>query len=72
MGGDVGNNFPHALVLEKWHAVAEEEFGERKGRIVEVVQSLCRMETASISFSLFLGDFIRILGHTPSRADPDA
>ena len=26
--------------------------------------------TASRSFSLFLGDFVRTLGHAPSRADP--
>ena len=72
MGGDFRNPFPHAPALQKACAVAGEEFGEMMGRIVEVIQSTHVMATVSRSFSLFLGDFIRTLGHLPSRADPDA
>ena len=58
MGGDVGNAFTHAPSLEKVHSVAGEEFGELKGCVVEIIQSLCGMAPASRVFSLNLGYFI--------------
>ena len=69
VGGDSGNTFLRTPALEKACAVYGEEFGERMGCAVEVIQSLHGVATASRSFSLFLGDFVRTLGRAPPRAD---
>ena len=71
MSGDVGNAFPNAPTKEKVHAVAGEKFGERMGCLVEIIKTSYGMSTASRSFALCLGDFIRTLGYVPSRADPE-
>ena len=70
VAGDVGNTFPNVPTKEKVHAIAGEEFGERQGCIVEFTKSPHGMVTASRSFALCLGDFIRTLGLFPTRADP--
>ena len=72
MGGDSGNTFPRVPALEKVRAVPYEEFGHTMACVAEVFQSLCGMATASRSFSLSLGDFIRTLGCVPSRPGPGA
>ena len=71
MCGDVENAFLNALNNEKVHAVADKEFREYQGCITELIKSLCGMSTASLSFTLYLGDFIRTLGFIPTRANPD-
>ena len=71
MCGDVGNAFSNALTNEKVYAVAGEEFGECQECIVELIENLCGMSTASRSFALYLEDFIRTLEFIPTRADPD-
>ena len=69
--GDTGNALPNTPTKEKLRAVDGEEFGERLGCIVELIKRLCGMSTASMSFALYLGDFITALGFIPAQADPD-
>ena len=69
--GDAGHAFLNAPTDKKVCSVAGEEFGERQRRTVELIKSSCGTSTASRSFVLCLGDFIRTLGLVPTRADSD-
>ena len=71
MAGDIGNAFCTAPCAEKIWSVAGDQFGTRKGSIVVLKRALYGLKTASASFHQFLGDFLREMGFTPSRADQD-
>eukprot|EP00957_Ditylum_brightwellii_P115747 8829674-Ditylum_brightwellii.AAC.1 len=71
MAGDIGNVFCTAPCTEKIWSVAGDQFRTRKGSIVVLKRALYELKTASASFHQFLGDFLRKMGFTPSRADKD-
>ena len=71
MAGDIGNAFPTAPNIEKVWTIAGPEFWDQAGSVIEIMRALYGLSTASRSFHEFLADFLRRMGFTASRADPD-
>ena len=71
MTGDIGNAFVHALTKEKIYSVAGPEFDHREGCKIIIKKALYGLATSARQWNLTLGDVIRKMGFTPSRADPD-
>ena len=68
---DVSNAFVTAPNSEKVWAVAGDEFGDKKGSMVEIQRALYGLAGSARAFADFLADTLIRLGFTPSRADPD-
>ena len=71
MTADVGNAFPTAPNQEKVYCVAGEEFGDRKGCMVEIQRALYGLAGSSRAYMDFFADTLLNLGFKPSRVDPD-
>ena len=71
MTGDIGNAFVHALTREKIYSVAGPEFNHKEGCKIVIKKALYGLATSARQWNLTLGDAIRKMGFTPSRADPD-
>ena len=71
MTADVGNAFPTAPNQEKVWCVAGDEFGDRKGAMIEIQRAMYGLSGSSRAFADFLGDCLHSIGFEPSRADPD-
>ena len=69
--GDIGNAFVQAQTQEKIYSKAGPEFGPRSGCIVILKKALYGLSTSARAWNLELGDSIRRMGYTPTRADPD-
>ena len=69
--GDIGNAFIHAETKEKVYTVAGPEFGAKKDCTIIIKKALYGLSTSSRQWNTTLGDSIRTLGFTPTRADPD-
>jgi Reverse transcriptase (RNA-dependent DNA polymerase) len=73
MVGDIGNAFPTVPCAEKIWSVAGPEFRTqgKEGSKVILRRALYGLKTASRSFHEFLGDKLRRMGFTCTRADQD-
>jgi len=71
MTADVGNAFPTAPNQEKVWFVAGDEFGDRKGSVVEIQRALYGLPGSSRAYMDFFADTLMSLGFRPSRVDPD-
>ena len=69
--GDIGNAFVHADTKEKVYTIAGREFGNKKDCTVIIKKALYGLATSARQWNITLGDSIRNLGFTPTRADPD-
>ena len=69
--GDIGNAFVHADTKENVYTIAGREFGERKDFTIIIKKALYGLATSSRQWNITLGDSIRELKFTPTRADPD-
>jgi len=69
--GDIGNAFVQADTKEKVYTIAGTEFGEKKDCTVIIKKVLYGLATSARQCNITLGDSIRKLGFTPTRADPD-
>ena len=69
--GDISNAFVQADTKENIYSIAGPEFGEKEGSVVLIKKALYGLATSARQWSLTLGDAIRGMGFTPTRADPD-
>ena len=69
--GDIGNAFVRADTKEQLYTIAGTEFGENKECTVIIKKALYGLATSVRQWNITLGDSIRKLGFTPTRADPD-
>ena len=71
MTGDIGNAFIAAPCKERIWTRAGPEFGDKEGSVIEFNKALYGLSTSPKAFHDFLGDTLRNMGFTPSRADQD-
>ena len=69
--GDIGNAFIHAETKEKVYTIAGTEFGAKQDCTIIIKKALYGLSTSARQWNITLGDSIRTLGFTPTRADPD-
>ena len=68
---DVGNAFIQAFTKEKIFSRCGKEFGKHEGCVIRIQKALYGLATSARQWSLALGDVLRDMGFTSSRADPD-
>ena len=68
---DIRNAFIQATTKEKIWTRCGDEFGDRAGCVAKIKKALYGLSTSARQWSLKLGDTLKSLGFTPSRADPD-
>jgi hypothetical protein len=69
--GDVLNTYITAPITEKVWTVLGPEFGIDAGKSAIIVHALCRLKSAGAAFCMHLASFMRQMGYTSCKADPD-
>jgi hypothetical protein len=69
--GDVLNAYITAPVKEKVRTILGPKFGHDAGRSAIIVHALNGLKSAGIAFQAHLASFIRQMGYTSCKADPD-
>jgi len=69
--GDVENAYITAPVAEKVWTVCGPEFGQDAGKRAVIVRALYGLKTAGAAFRAHLASFMRQMGYTSCKADPD-
>ncbi len=69
--GDVLNAYITALVKEKVWTILGSEFGHDTGRSAVIVRALYRLKNAGAAFQAHLASFMRQMGYSSCKADPD-
>ena len=69
--GDVLNAYITAPVKEKVWTVLGPEFGPDAGRRAIIVRALYGLKSAGAAFRAHLASFMRQMGYTSCKADPD-
>jgi len=69
--GDVLNAYITAPVKEKVWIVLGPEFGPDAGQTAIIVRALYGLKSAGAAFRAHLASFMRQMGYTSCKADPD-
>ncbi len=69
--GDVLNAYITALVAEKIWTILGPKFGNDCGKTAIMVRALCGLKSAGAAFCAPLASFMRQLGYTSCKANPD-
>jgi hypothetical protein len=69
--GDVLSTYITAPVKEKVWTVLGPEFGHDAGKSAIIVHALYRLKSAGAAFQAHLASFMRQMGYTSCKADPD-
>jgi hypothetical protein len=69
--GDVLNAYITALITEKVWTVLGPEFGPDAGKTAIIVRALYRLKSAGAAFHAHLASFMRKMGYTSCKADPE-
>jgi hypothetical protein len=69
--GDVLNAYITAPITEKVWTVLEPEFGIDAGKSATIVRALYGLKSAGAAFHAHLASFMRQMGYTSCKADPD-
>ncbi len=69
--GNVLNVYITAPVMEKVWTVLGPEFGHDSGKSVVIVRALYGLKSAGAAFRAHLASFMRQMGYTSCKADPD-
>ena len=69
--GDVLNAYITAPITEKVWTVLGAEFGSDAGKSAIVVRALYGLKSAGAAFRAHLASFMRQMGYTSCKADPD-
>jgi hypothetical protein len=69
--GDVMNAYITAPITEKVWTILGPEFGTDKGRHAIIVHALYGLKSAGSAFQAHLASFMRHMGYTSCKADPD-
>ena len=69
--GDVLNAYITAPVTEKVWTVLGPEFGQDAGKSAVIVRALYGLKSAGAAFCAHLASFMRQMGYTSCKADPD-
>jgi hypothetical protein len=68
---DIGNAFLYGKTREKVYIIAGKEFGAQTGMPLVIEGGLYGLRSSAARFHEHLSAKLRIMGFTPSRADPD-
>jgi hypothetical protein len=68
---DIGNAFLYGRTREKVYIIAGPEFGEDQGKPLIIDKGLYGLQSSSARFHEHLATKLRMMGYTPSYADPD-
>ncbi len=69
--GDVLNAYITAPVKEKVWTILRPKFGHDAGRSAIIVRTLYGLKSAGAAFQAHLASFMRQMGYTSCKADPD-
>ena len=69
--GDIGNAFVQAYTEEKIWSRAGPEFGDKEGSVIILNKALYGLATSARRWNLALGDVLKTMGFSVSRADAD-
>ncbi len=69
--GDMLNAYIRAPVMEKVWTVLGPEFGQDAGKSAIIVRALYGLKSAGAAFGAHLASFMRRMGYTSCKADPD-
>jgi hypothetical protein len=69
--GDVLNAYITAQITKKVWTVLGAEFGSDAGKSAIVVRALYGLKSAGVTFRAHLASFMRQMGYTSCKADPD-
>jgi len=69
--GDVLNAYITASITEKVWTILGPEFGPDAGKSALIVRALYRLKSAGAAFCAHLASFMRRMGYTSCKADPD-
>ena len=70
-GGDVGNTYLEAYTTEKVCVRAGPEFGPFEGHLLVIEKALYGLRTSGARFHAKFADTLRVMGFTPTYADPN-
>jgi hypothetical protein len=70
--GDVPNAYISAPITEKVWTVLEPEFSIDAGKSAIIVRALYGLKSAGAAFCAHLASFMRQMGYTSCKADPDS
>ncbi len=69
--GDVLNAYITATITKKVWTVLGSKFGSDAGKSAIIVRALYRLKSAGAAFRAHLASFMRQMGYTSCKADPD-
>ena len=69
--GDVLNAYITAPITEKVWIILGPEFGHNSGKTAIIVRALYGLKSAGAAFRAHLASFMRQMGYTSCKADPD-
>jgi hypothetical protein len=70
ISADVQNAYVQATSLEKYYAIAGNEFGEDKGKTAFIVRALYGLKSSGASWCARIAHTLSDMGFVPSRCDP--
>ena len=68
---DIGNAYLEAEIKEKVCIIAGKDFGPLEGHLIIIRKALYGLRTSGLRWHDKLSDFLRELGFTPSKVEPD-
>ncbi len=68
---DIGNAYLESYTQEKVYIKAGPEFGDREGHTLIIVKALYGLKSSGLRWHERFADVLRVMGFTPSRAEPD-
>jgi hypothetical protein len=71
IAADVQNAYVHATSLEKYYAIAGDEFGEDKGKTALIVRVVYGLKSSGASWRAHIAHTLSDMRFVPSRGDPD-
>jgi hypothetical protein len=71
IAADVQNTYVQATSLEKSFAIADDEFGDEKGKTALIVRALYGLKSSGASWRAHIAHTLYDMNFDPSRGDPD-